>query len=85
MRCAVKFLHLIRPFMVFIPEISNPERKVRCACLGRLCTHCMERKRRESGRGGFEGWHPGLWGVDNILSCSPARAAAHPPSSLQRQ
>jgi len=24
----VKFLHLIRPFMVFIPEIQNPERKI---------------------------------------------------------
>ena len=30
--CAVKFLHLIRPFMVFIPEIQNPERKVNPLC-----------------------------------------------------
>ena len=43
-----KFLHLIRPFMVFIPETSSPERKVRsriraaavCVCpaaAGRVC------------------------------------------------
>jgi hypothetical protein len=34
----VKFLHLIRPFMVFIPEISNPERKVSYPCLSVLPT-----------------------------------------------
>lgn len=28
MSSGVKFLHLIRPFMVIIPEISNPERKI---------------------------------------------------------
>mmetsp|Transcript_8566 Transcript_8566/g.22080 ORF Transcript_8566/g.22080 Transcript_8566/m.22080 type:complete len:477 (+) Transcript_8566:44-1474(+) len=28
MSSGVKFLHIIRPFMVFIPEITNPERKI---------------------------------------------------------